>query len=69
LLKLDPLQKLLLVLSLIALSRASEETDDLKLAADNPKKLQALFTQFRRENHRVYQNANEARMRMGIFRY
>ena len=62
------LQKLLIVLSLVAFCAANEETDAIKLAADNPQKLQTLFTQFRKENHRVYQNAVEARMRLGIFR-
>ena len=62
-------QKLLIVLSLVAFCAANEETDAIKLAADNPQKLQTLFSQFRKENHRVYQNAVEARMRMGIFRF
>jgi len=53
---------------LVALCGGVEEREAIKLAADSPQKLQALFTQFRQDNHRVYQNNGEARMRMGIFR-
>ena len=53
----------------MALCGGVEEREAIKLAADSPQKLQALFTEFRQDNHRVYQNNGEARMRMGIFRY
>jgi len=60
--------KLLLLLTFVALAQCNEETEAIKLAADSPQKLQSLFTQFRRDNSRVYKSPDEARMRMGIFR-
>lgn len=60
--------KLFLLLAFVALAWSDDETEAIKLAADSPAKLQTLFTQFRRDNARVYSSPVEARMRMGIFR-
>merc|ERR1719219_1523626 len=40
----------------------------LQQAAEDPKVLQALFSSFKKDNHRVYKDAKEARFRLKTFR-
>ena len=53
---------------LTALIATSLAENELQLAADNPQVLRTLFTKFKQDNKREYKTAQEARMRLSIFR-